>query len=292
MELRHLRYFLAVAEELNFTRAAARLGIGQPPLSQQIKDLERDLDVQLFHRVPHGAELTEAGRAFVAEARAVLAGVERARSTAQRAHRGEVGRLSVGFTGSAAFNPVVNATIRAFRRQWPGVSLVLHELNSARLLARLAQGEVDAAFIRPGPQDPEDVRLKRLPDEPMLIALPSGHALARHKRLALSALAGEPFVLFPRAVGLTLFDEIVAACRACGFEPRVDQETPQISSVVNLVSAELGVSIVPRSITRIKPEGVVYRPIDGPAPVARLGLATPRGGLSPVTANFVRVLAA
>ena len=292
MELRHLRYFVAVAEELNFTRAAARLGIGQPPLSQQIRDLETELGTLLFHRVPHGAELTEAGREFLDEARGVLSGADRAREVAQRAHRGEIGRLALGFTGSAAFNPLVSATIRNFRRSWPKVLLSLEEMNTFRLLEKLVRGDLDAAFIRPAAQDPEGVRLRRLPDETMLIALPASHALAAEESLPLTALAGQPFVLFPRGVGLSMYDQIVQSCRAAGFDPVIGQEAPQISSVVNLVAADLGVSIVPQSIAQIALEGVVYRPIAGPAPSASLALAMPRDSRSTLTRNLLSLLSA
>jgi DNA-binding transcriptional LysR family regulator len=290
MELRHLRYFVAVAEELNFTRAAARLGIGQPPLSQQIRDLEAELGILLFHRVPHGAELTEAGREFLAEARGILSGAERAKEVARRAHRGEIGRLALGFTGSAAFNPLVSATIRNFRRSWPKVLLSLEEQNTFRLLERLVRGDLDAAFIRPAAQDPEGVRVRRLPDEPMLIALPASHPLAAEAALPLTALASEPFVLFPRGVGLSLYDQIVQSCRTAGFDPVIGQEAPQISSVVNLVAADLGVSIVPQSIAQIALDGVVYRPILGPAPTASLALATPRDSRSTLTRNLLSLL--
>jgi len=290
VELRHLRYFVAVAEELNFTRAAARLGIGQPPLSQQIRDLETELGILLFHRVPHGAELTEAGREFLAEARGILSGAERAKEVARRAHRGEIGRLALGFTGSAAFNPVVSSTIRKFRRSWPTVLLSLEEQNTFRLLERLVRGDLDAAFIRPAAQGPEGVRLRRLPDEPMLIALPASHPLAHEAELPLTALASEPFVLFPRGVGLSLYDQIVRSCRDAGFDPVIGQEAPQISSVVNLVAADLGVSIVPESIAQIALDGVVYRPILGPAPAASLALATPRDSRSTLTRNLLSLL--
>lgn len=292
MELRHLRYFVAVAEELNFTRAAARLGIGQPPLSQQIRDLETELGILLFHRVPHGAELTEAGREFLEEARGILSSAERAKEVARRAHRGETGRLALGFTGSAAFNPVVSATIRNFRRSWPQVLLSLEEMNTFRLLEKLVRGDLDAAFIRPGMQDPEGVRLRRLPPEPTLIALPASHKLAAETELPLTALANEPFVLFPRGAGLSLYDQIVDSCREAGFEPVIGQSAPQISSVVNLVAADLGVSIVPQSIAQIALEGVVYRPIVGPAPIASLALATPRDSRSTLTRNLLSLLSA
>jgi len=275
MDLRHLRYFVAVAEELNFTRAALRVGIGQPPLSQQIRDLERDLGVMLFVRRPQGVVLTEAGAAFLPEARLVLAGAERARQTAQQAEKGLTGHLSLGLTSSAAFNPVVSSTVRRFRRQFPSVTLSLIERNSVYLLERMYSGDLDAAFYRPGLGDPEGMRLLRLASEPMRVILPASHHLAGLRALPLEALAQEPFVMFPRDTGLSLYDNILTACRAAGFIPQVAQEAPQISSVVNLVAADLGVSIVPASICRIRLGGVVYRRIAPPEPVATLGLAAP-----------------
>mgnify|MGYP001067949187 CR=1 FL=1 len=287
MELRHIRYFLAVAEERNFTRAAAKLGVGQPPVSQQIKDLEEELGTALFHRVPHGAELTPAGEAFLAEARGIVAGAERARLAAQRAHRGQSGKLSV-----AAFNPIVNAAIRRFRQRWPDVLLTLEELNTMGLLEGLESGELDTIFVRPGLDDIENVRLHRLPDEPMAIALPARHRLARSRSLALKALAREPFILFPPAAGLSLSHEVILACRSNGFDPIVGQVAPQIPSALSLVAAELGVSIVPASITRVRVEGVTYRPIAGEAPIARLALGTRRDGGQVVLQNFIHALRA
>ncbi|TBY86580.1 LysR family transcriptional regulator [Rhizobium leguminosarum bv. viciae] len=290
MELRHLRYFLAVAEEGNFTRAAGKLGIGQPPLSQQIRDLEREVGAALFHRVPHGAELTAAGAAFLGEAKASLAAAEKAKLAAQSANRGETGRLSLGFTASSAFNPVVSTTIRRFRARWPEVQLSLTEMNTLALMQKLERGELDATFMRPSLDDPTGIRLRRLPDEPMVIALPASHPLTGYPRLPLAALADEPFILFPRLVGLSLYDDVVLACRKAGFELTVAQEAPQISSVVNLVAADLGVSIVPASISQIMLEGVAYRPIEGPPAVARLALAILKTHRSPVTENLISLL--
>jgi DNA-binding transcriptional LysR family regulator len=288
MELRHLRYFLAVAEELNFTRAAARLGIGQPPLSQQIRDLEKELGTALFRRTPHGAELTGAGLAFLPEARVVLSGAERARALAQRAGRGESGQLRIGFTGSAAFNPLVSTTIRNFRRVYPGVQLSLTEMNTTGLLEMLDQQTLDVGFMRPGPSTPTDLDLLPLADEAMKIVLPASHRLAKRKRLPLAALAGEPFVLFPRGVGLSLYDEILEACRRAGFELELSQIVPQISSVVNLVAAEFGVSVVPASISQLHFAGVVYLDIDDkPPPVARLALASRAGQDGATVRNFL-----
>lgn len=290
MELRHIRYFLAVAEERNFTRAAAKLGIGQPPLSQQIRDLENEIGAALFHRVPHGAELTEAGSAFLPEARAAIASAEKAKLAAQRATRGETGRLALGFTASSAFNTAVSGTIRRFRGQWPDVSLSLTEMNSNWLMEKLMRQEIDAAFIRPGLEDPKDVLLKRLADEPMLIALPAHHPLAKFTTVPLAALAGEPVILFPRTVGLSLYDDIVRGCRDAGFELVVTQEAPQIPSVVNLVAADLGVSIVPASIAHLALDGVAYRPIEGPPLVARLGLAMLKARRSRVVGNLMSLI--
>ncbi|EPE99992.1 LysR family transcriptional regulator [Rhizobium grahamii] len=290
MELRHIRYFLAVAEEGNFTRAAAKLGIGQPPLSQQIRDLENEVGASLFHRVPHGAELTAAGNAFLPEGRAAIAAAEKAKLAAQRATRGETGRLALGFTASSAFNTAVSGTIRRFRSQWPDVSLSLTEMNSNWLMEKLLRQEIDVAFIRPGLEDPKDVTLKRLADEPMLIALPAHHPLAKYGKVPLSALAGEPFILFPRTVGLSLYDDIVRGCRDAGFELVVTQEAPQIPSVVNLVAADLGVSIVPASIAHLALDGVAYRSIEGPPLVARLGLAMLKAQRSRVAANMMSLI--
>ena len=289
MELRHLRYFLAVAQERNVTRAAARIGISQPPLSQQIKELEQEIGTPLFVRTPHGVELTDAGQAFLQEAERVLGGAERARTMALRAARGEMGQLRVGFTGSAAFNPVVARTIRDFRRTHPQVLLTLEEVNTTRLLDGLSRQQLDAAFIRPGLTPIEGMALHRFPDESMKVALPSGHPLARQTTIRLAQLADEPFVLFPRTVGLSLFDEVINACRRAGFEPRIDQVAPQISSVVNLVAAELGLSVVPASICQVQVAGVHYVDIEGDAPVARLALASRETDRSAVVSHFTKL---
>ena len=288
MELRHIRYFLAVAEEQNFTRAAEKLGVGQPPVSQQIRDLEAELGAPLFHRVPHGAELTEPGEAFLIEARSIVAGAERAKLAVQRAHRGQSGMLSLGLSGTAAFTPQVAGAIQRFRRRWPDVLLALDEMNTMRLLERLGRDELDAAFIRPGLKDIEGVRLHRLDDEPMVVALPARHRLARSRSLELKALAKEPFILFPP--GLCLSHEVIVACRSNGFDPVVGQVVPQITSALSLVSAELGVSLLPASITQIQVTGVTYQPIQGLAPVARLALAVRRDSAPIALQNFIHAL--
>jgi DNA-binding transcriptional LysR family regulator len=287
MELRHIRYFLAVAEERHFTRAAAKVGIGQPPLSQQIKDLEAEVGVPLFHRLAHGAELTAAGEAFLEGVKEMPALAERATKAAQRAARGETGSLRVGYTASSAFNMVVPAAIRAFRRAYAAVELMLEEANTTRLVAGLQDGSFDAVFLRPGATGSEAFQLRLLSEEPMVVALPASHPVAAQDEVDLSMLKDDPFLLFPRQIGPTLYDGIMGACREAGFEPVIGQLAPQIASVVNLVAAELGVSIVPASMSQLQVTGVTYRPIAGQAPTARLALAYRRGETSAVVRNFI-----
>ena len=287
MELRHIRYFLAVAQELNFTRAAALVHIGQPPLSQQIKDLEAEVGAQLFRRLAQGAELTVAGRAFLEQIEGVLPQVERAKVAAQRAARGEVGSLHVGFTSSSAFSTVVPSAIRSFRRAYPEVDLSLEEAGTTRLTNGLLKGELDVVFLRPGATVSQDLQIRLLSEEPMLVALPTCHPAAAANEINLIDLRDEPFILFPRATGATLFDTIIAACRDAGFEPILGQSAPQIDSIVNLIAAELGVSLVPASMNQLQVSGVVYREIAGVAPIARLALAVRRGETSKVVRNFI-----
>ena len=263
MELRHIRYFLAIAKEGNFTRAAATLGIGQPPLSLQIKDLEHEVGALLFRRVPHGAELTLAGEAFLAVVAGMPGLAERGVKHAQRAARGEIGILRVGFTASSAFNAVVPGALRAFRRAYSSVELMLEEANTTRLLAGLDEGTLDIAFLRPDGVGGRNLRLRPVSEEPMMLAVPTGHAVVGEDKIDLARLRQDPFILFPRHSGPTLYDTIIGACREAGFEPRVDQFAPQLSSVVNLVAAELGVSIVPASMSQLRIAGVAFREIKG-----------------------------
>jgi DNA-binding transcriptional LysR family regulator len=288
MELRHIRYFLAVAEERNFTRAAARVGIGQPPLSQQIKDLEGEVGAALFRRMPQGAELTPAGEAFLQVVQGFPAQAERAMHAAKRAARGESGSLRVGFTNSAVFNPVVAVAVRSFRRAYPDVELLLEQLNSTGLVSGVTEGRLDAVFLRPGSAGGEDLHIRVVSEEPMVAVLPAGHAAAKTKtaEVDLAELRSDPFVLAPRAVGPTLFDTIVTACRKAGFEPVLGQSAPQMASLIHFVAAELGVSLVPASMRSLKVPGVVYRELAGRPTLLRLALATRRGDTSPVLRNF------
>ena len=212
---------------------------------------------------------------------------ERATKAAQRAARGETGSLRVGFTASAAFNTVVPAAIRAFRRAYADVELTLEEANTTRLVAGLQDGSFDVAFLRPDAAGSEAFQLRLLSEEPMIVALPVSHPVAAQQEVDLATLKEDPFLLFPRPIGPTLYDSIIGACRAAGFEPMIGQLAPQIASIVNLVAAELGVSIVPASMSQLQVSGVAYRPIAGQAPTARLALAYRRGETSAVVRNFI-----
>ena len=287
MELRHIRYFLAVAAERNFSRAAARVGIGQPPLSQQIKDLETEIGAPLFHRVAHGAELTAAGRAFLETVRDMPAAAERAAQAARRAARGETGSLRLGFSTSASFNEVVASTIRAFRGAYPEVALTLVEDYSARLVAGLGEGALDAAFIRPDAAAAHAFKLKPLPDEPLVVALPARHRAAGRKAIDLALLKDDPFLLFPREMGPGLYDIMVGICRAAGFEPKIGQMAPQLASAIMLVAGGMGVLLVPASLQQIRVKGVAFRPIAGLTPTVPLVLAHRGTDGSAIVRNFV-----
>jgi DNA-binding transcriptional LysR family regulator len=292
MELRHLRYFVAVAEEGHVTRAAERLGIQQPPLSQQIQALERELDAQLFHRKPRGVELTPAGRALLDDARAILARTEAAVAATKRAARGEAGRIGLGFTSSASFHPFVPRVIRAFRETHPLVALSLEESGTTELVAALRSEAIDLALIRSPVGDIAGVTVFPVLEEPMVVALPTGHRLARSRAaLPLAELAGETFILYRRPVGPGLHDAIVAACDRAGFSPRIGQEAPRMLSTLSLVAAGLGISLVPASMSRLETEGVAYRALDKAAQLtAPLNLASRRSEASAAVRRFIAMV--
>jgi DNA-binding transcriptional LysR family regulator len=261
LELRQLRYFVTVAEEGHITRAAERLGIQQPPLSQQIKALETQLSVRLFDRKPRGVELTDAGRVLYEHAGRVLERAEEAEAALRRAAKGEVGRLAVGLTSSSSLNPFVLRVLRRFREQMPDVALKLEENATVDLVEGLRRGALDVAFVRSAAGVTVELKTHPLLDEEMVAALPSGHRLARAKSVSLAALAHEDFILYRRSQGPGLYDAIVTACGNAGFSPHVVQEAPRMLSTLSLVAAGLGVSIVPASMERLKPDGVVYKPL-------------------------------
>jgi DNA-binding transcriptional LysR family regulator len=289
VELRHLRYFVAVAEELHFTRAARRLGMEQPPLSQQIRALENELGTPLFRRSARAVSLTDAGVVFLDDARQILADVRRAADHATRVARGEFGRIRVGMINSAPFHPYVPRVLREFGSRYPEVALSLDENSTPHLAAAVANETVDVAFLRPLLGEEPGLITEPLFDEEVLIALPQGHALAARKRLRLEQLKAEPFVLFSRPFGSGLYDEIISACRRAGFSPRIGQEASQITSIINLVAAGLGVSLVPASMQQVHSPGVAYRRIIGDAPKAQLSLAYRADDNSSTVKNMIEL---
>lgn len=264
MELRHLRYFVAVAEALHFGRAAQRLMIAQPPLSQQIKALEQEIGVQLFRRTKRRVELTEAGRVFLAEARRTLAQAEQAVQAARRADRGEIGRLTIGFVGSATYE-ILPPVLRRFRLNHPGVELSLRELTTAQQVAALEAKDIDIGFVRTPPPSPH-LACRVLTEEDFVVALPRFHRLARARPVALAGLREDPFILFPRSLATGLYDRIVTACQQAGFSPRVALETTQTPVMIGLVAAGLGVALVPACVGTLTWRNVVYRPLVDPRP--------------------------
>lgn len=287
MELRHLRYFLAVAEELNFTRAARRLNIAQPPLTQQIKALEAEIGVLLFDRSTYRIELTDAGRAFMVDVARILGDVRAAVLVAKRAARGTAGQVRVGFTESATFNPLVTSAFRAFRTACPDVEVSLEEHHSVELVSALREGRIDAAFVRPPLRRDEGLVLHVLGEEDMVVAVPSAHRLAAAAAVALGELEQETFILYPRSVRPGLADAVVGACEAAGFSPRVAQYAPQLSSTINLVAASLGISIVPESMQGMQPHAVAYLRIEGRPLQASLSVAHRMAERSPAVLAFI-----
>ena len=294
MELRHLRYFVAVAEERHVTRAADRLGIQQPPLSQQIRALETELEVQMFRRKPRGVELTQAGEALLAEARVILDRVEHATSAARRTARGEAGRIGLGFTSSASFHPFVPRVIRAFREAHPLVALSLEESGTAELVEALRAERIDAAFVRSPIGPAVELTVHSVLEEEMVAALPAGHRLAGGAaaiRMPLADLAVETFILYRRPLGPGLYDAIIAACQRAGYSPQIGQEAPRMLSTLSLVAAGLGVTLIPASMQRLRVNGVACRRLDSDAGlIAPLNLACRRDESAAAALRFIALV--
>ncbi|QGZ41605.1 DNA-binding transcriptional LysR family regulator [Pseudoduganella flava] len=288
MELRHLRYFVAVAEELSFTRAAERLHIGQPPLSQQIQALELDMGARLFERTKRSVRLTEAGKLFLVDARRVLALAEQAKETARRAQLGEAGELRVGFTFSTPFTPLFAKVVRRYRQQYPGVLLTFHELATLPQLAKLEARELDLGFVRSvSVAIPDTVTLTELRHDPLRLVLPADSPLAKKKKVAVKDLEGLPFVVFPQGAGTGIYPQIFRLCRAAGFTPQIAMEAGEASTIIGLVAAGCGISVLPSSFEGIHMEGVVYRPLADPAATTSLLLARRSDDGGPLVDAFV-----
>lgn len=290
MELRHLRYFIAVAEERSFSRAAERLGIKQPPLSTQIRQLEKEIGTPLFRRLTRGVELTAAGKLFLEQTRAILAQIEQAKTDAGRQARGESGQISLGGADACYFHHRIAVIMSEFVKSYPDVLVSPEENNTATLIAGLHAGKLDAAFVRCPTAEFDGLALEPVAAEDTLAALPEGHPFHQSPSIALASLAKEKIILTPRALNSGLHDSVVAACQHAGFDPVLGYEAPSIVAVIPMVATGYGVSIIPQSLSRLHLNGVVYLRIRGYRPAASIYLAHRRDERSPTVRNLVTIV--
>lgn len=288
MELYSLRYFVAVAEELHFGRAATRLDITQPALSRQIRKLETELGLELLYRTKRTVELTEAGAAFLIEVRKALQQVESAVYKAQRVARGEVGSLRIAFTPSA-MHTVLPEILKQFRQGYPSVNLEMTELCTLDQVDILRTETVDIGFLHP-PIEAPFLKLSPLPGEKLVVALSQSHPLAKQKRLLLKSLVTEPFILHPRYEGPMLYDQILNLCRNAGFEPHIVHETVKTQTRVGLVAAGMGITFVPESLQSSAVTGVSFCSLVGESPELQLAVAWQHNRISPVLQGFLQVV--
>jgi DNA-binding transcriptional LysR family regulator len=287
MDLRHLRYFVCVAEELHFGRAAQRLGMSQPPLSQQIRALEYELGVQLLERTSRRVRLTEAGRQFLPEARATMAQADQAARTAQLAHRGEVGRLRLGFSTSVPFIPRVVDALSRYRQAYPQVSLELDELTRDEQISRLERGVLDIAILRTfsKPHLPANMQSWRIQEDDVMLAMRQDHPLVqRTAPLTLDDLRGEPLVLFGAVNGAGFNERLIEQCRTLGFTPNVSIETASFATLLGLTAAGLGITILSRTFMSLNIDTLAFKPLDVPFTSELLMLHMDPA--SPSTSNF------
>lgn len=289
MELRHLRYFIAVAEELHFGRAAKRLGISQPPLSQQIKLLEEEIGVTLLTRTKRQVVLTTAGEVFFDEAQKSIAQAKQAVQAARRADRGEIGHLSVGFVNSAVYGNVP-FIFSLMRRRYPGVSLLLQDLTSEEQVEALKTGRIDVGIIRPPVADAEALELQVIWREALMIALPETNPLAQKKEIALEELAEQSFIQIPRHVAPGFYDQCIRICARAGFSPKIVQEAGTTPTIVSLVAGGMGVSILPGSLCSLQRTGAVYRPLKSPVPTSDMAVIWRPADTSPTLNSFLQII--
>jgi len=289
VDLRQLRYFVAIVEEGSLSRAAARLHVSQPPLSTQIKALEDELGVQLLLRGNRGVSPTAAGKVFYEDVRVLLARLDQARQRARQVHEGEVGVLAVGFVSIADYS-ILPPTLKRFRGRAPGVEVQLHELTTDAQIRELRAGRLDLS-IGLAPVDEPDLQFERLLREALVLAAPAGHAaLQSEGAVDLRLLARESFIVPPRDIAPGLYDLLISRCRAAGFVPRITQSARQMQTIVGLVSSGMGVALVPSSVQNLQRPGVQYRPLRGRAATVELGLLSRRGEASPLVALFAETL--
>jgi len=287
IELRHIRYFLAIADEMNFGRAAEKLNIAQPGLSQQIKILEHVLEATLFDRSRRKLRFTLAGEMFEQEARKVMTQVEIAVQTARRAARGEVGRLAVGYVGSAAYTGMLTRLVGEFRESHPLVELEIAEMEMLRQLEAIGDGRLDIGFIRPPVPLPVGVASIPILQEELCVVLSTSHRLANEERVSLRALQEELFITPMHPPRVSFHQHTTEACRATGFEPKFGPQGRDFVTIASMVSVGLGVALVPRSVECLQLPSICYRPLRDVKPIAEMAVAFRRGDGSPVVRDFI-----
>jgi DNA-binding transcriptional LysR family regulator len=286
VEIRHLRCFVAVAEELSFTRAAQRLHVGQPPLSQTIQSLEEELGVCLLERSRRWVRLTEAGKLFLNDARHMLSLAASAARTAQRAANGELGELRIGLNASTPLSPAFAATIDAYRKRYPHVSLQFAEMSTMQQLEHIADRRLDVGFIRDPHLPPSKLSFHPIALHSLKVVLRADHPLALRTSIALSELRTEPFVMFRSDSGTTIYPQIQQICRSAGFEPRVALEVSEATMIIGLVAAGCGVSILPDIFACIHVPNIRHVQIRQPSASAALVLACRTTDISPLVQAF------
>lgn len=261
MDFKQFRYFVTAAEELHFARAAERLNIAQPALSQQIRSLEERLGAKLFHRTKRRVELTEAGTAFLTEARATLEQAEKALRAARDVARGEAGHINLGIVGSAMYDPDFPHILNEYRKAHPGVLLSLHEMPILKQIDAVQTGDLDIAIIREPipPNIPTDLDLFSLSSQRLVLALPVAHPLASTTPIALASLANDEFLAFLDPEGIGLGQSLLDLCRQAGFEPRISQRVTEIGTMISLIAAGFGVSLIADIVSHLRLPGVCYR---------------------------------
>jgi DNA-binding transcriptional LysR family regulator len=288
MELRHLKYFVAVAEALHFGRAAKKLNIAQPPLSQQIMDLEEELGIKLFDRSKRKIQMTAAGSHFLKEAKQVLLHVEQAAETARRIHGGKAGHLVVGFVGSV-IHTFLPEGLRLFRERFPEVELELHEMNTIEQMESLRAKRIDVGFLYTGAQDPM-LASRTLTLAPLLAVLHNNHPLAGRKSVHIRQLAHEHFIANTRSSEPIVRDAFISLCHSAGFSPRIAQEAGQVQTVLGLVASGMGACLLPDFIKNIRRPGVQYVPLSGSPPEVTLSVVWHTDNTSVLVKSFVNVI--
>jgi DNA-binding transcriptional LysR family regulator len=271
MDLRTLECFLMLTEELHFGRAARRAGITQPALSHQIRRLEEELDVVLFERTSRRVALTDAGTALITGARRVLTDAERARRHCHEAAAGGAGQLALASIG-AALNSIVPGLVRTLRRERPGIAVHLTQMDTPVALGALRDGRVDVAIVRSAPEVP-GIEVRDLLAEPMVAALADSHPLADRERVDVIDLRDDDFVLWPRSVSESFHDQVIGVCQRAGFSPRVVMEGTDIETQLGLVSAGIGVLLMPAGFMALRRVGVAFARLAPPVPTSMLQLA-------------------